>query len=127
MASNTFYEEEKCSQSAAASGKETLEYRKVLAYLGIIVKALKANKEAKSSLCLNCKEKKWIETTQDPEPGDLMGIILNRIELDAATYYEFMTMLGNIIGLDLVKRDIEEATSEYSNSSIRELHLINYL
>lgn len=99
---------------AAVSGKETLEYRKVLAYFETIVETLKANKEAKTSLCLKCIEKKWIKATQDPEPEDLMRIILNRIETDVATYAVFMTMLGEVIGLDLVKRDVEKATSKYN-------------
>ena len=111
MASRT---EEKHSQSSAVSGKETVEYRKVLAYLGIIVKALKANKEAKDSLCLKCKEKKWIETTHANDPEPLMGIILNRIETEVGTYEEFMTMLGNTVGMDLVEKEIREAKSKFS-------------
>lgn len=105
---------EKHSRSAAVSGKETVEYRKVLAYLGTIINTLKTNEEAKGSLCLKCKEKKWIETTHANDPETLMGIILNRIETKVGTYEEFMTMLGNTVGMDLVEKEIREAKSKFN-------------
>lgn len=99
------------SQTPAGSGRETLEYRKVLANLTNIVDTLKVHNDehgAKKSLVLKCKARKWIDVASDPSPDKLMTIILNRIQSEASTYYEFMDMLGSIEGLDLVKKEIEK-------------------
>lgn len=95
------------SQSPAEFGKETLEYLKVLVNLEDIVEALKVNKGAKESLCLKCTMKKWNELTAELSESEVMKLILNRIKLKAATYYEFIDMLASIDGLDLVVENIE--------------------
>lgn len=106
MATSTPHEVES-AQSPARSGKETLEYKKVLVNLEGIVEALKANKGAKESLCLKCTMKEWNELTAELSEGDVIKLILTRIKMKAETYYEFMTMLANIDGLDVVKETIE--------------------
>lgn len=95
------------SQSPAGSGKETLEYKKVLVNLEIIVEALKTIKGAKESLCLKCTVKRWNELTAELSESQVIKLILTRIKHNAATYYEFMDMLANIDSLDFVFKTIK--------------------
>ena len=118
MASNDHLQERK---DTSKSGKETLEYRKVLANMEEITEALKSNPTAKESLCQKLKskpKKPWLTTTEDPSPSILVTIVLGRIERSASQYHEFLAMLGETIGLDLVKKSIEETVRKYYNTCV---------
>jgi hypothetical protein len=95
------------------SGKETLEYRKVLANLVDIVRALKATQEAGESLHLYCVQESWIDPTSSTAPEKVMCTVLVRIEKDVGDYCKFMRILGYISGLDQIKKAIKTTTCKY--------------
>ena len=102
--------EVKLPSQSEGSGRKTLEYRKVQAYLVKINNTLSANKEAERVLRQTFQQKGWIDMGADT-PGDrLMAVVLDRINLSVSTYDEFMEMLGNIQGLDLIRIEIEDTT-----------------
>ena len=83
-----------------------------------ITGVLESNPTAKESLCQKLKskpKKPWLGTTEDPSPSTLVTIVLGRIESSASQYHEFLAMLGETIGLDLVKKAIEETVRKYYN------------
>ena len=106
MASLLGYGEESRSQC----GEETLEHRKVRENLPSIISALKANKAACESLCIQLKQKTWVELTDDPPPKEMMNIVLNRIKDDASQFHAFMAILNCTTGLDLIKKRIDQTT-----------------
>ena len=105
----------KLSNQSEGSGKETLEYRKVQANLVKINATLRANVEAERVLRQTFEQKGWIEMGTDTPGNKLMTVVLDRIKLSPDTYEEFMEMLGNIKGLDLIKVEIEDTTCKFHN------------
>lgn len=106
--------EVKWANQSKCSGKETLQYRKVQANLVTICEALAVNEGAEKELRLNIQQKRWMATTNQTSPDQLIGVVLNRIDSSAETYDEFMEILGNIAGLDLIKKRIDTTTGERS-------------
>ena len=97
------------------SGRETLEYRKVQVNAPMIISTLKERKEAKNELCRCFEQKGWISDTTEPPADELMVmVVLNKIELSADAYSEFMRMLGNIPPLDVIKKRINTTTCKRS-------------
>jgi hypothetical protein len=88
-----------------------LEYRKVQANLEKTIATLQANREAKNVLCQKFIQKRWIDVrSETPTDNELMVLVLNRIELSADTYSEFIEMLGNIPDLEVIKKRIDTTT-----------------
>ena len=91
---------------------KSVEYRSVLLNLPSIIAVLQANRPAGESLSLKLKQKEWISVTADPPPQELMKVVLNRIKDDANQFHVFMDCLSRTAGLDLIKKQIEETSSE---------------
>ena len=88
-----------------SSGESTEQYKRVNANFDSIVKSLKANTDAFSSLRCKFKEKNWCQL--DVTPQRLLEVVLDRIRLNAKVYDEFIEVLDNVDGLDLIKNTIE--------------------
>ena len=88
-----------------SSGESTEQYKRVNANFDSIVKSLKANTDAFSSLRCKLKEKNWCQL--DVTPQRLLEVVLDRIRLNAKVYDEFIEVLDNVDGLDLIKDTIE--------------------
>ena len=67
-----------------------------------ITATLKSNPTAFKSLRLKLIEKGWQSTTGKLTEEELLCVIADRIKLDASQYGDFMDMLKDIEGLDLV-------------------------
>ena len=105
----------KVPNQSERSGKKTLEYRKVQANLENTIATLESNRDAKNVLCQKFIQKGWTDARhKTPTDNELMVLVLNRIELSADTYSEFIEMLGNIPGLDLIKKRIDTTTGKRS-------------
>ena len=105
MATNTRFSEEDITLT---SGKGTDEYKKVRANLNSICGTLDLKTGAKTTLRLKFIEKEWLNTTADPSSDQLVMLVLGRIERDSNQYYEFIAMLEDTPGLDLIKKDIKD-------------------
>ena len=92
------------------SGTNTDEYKKVQTNLNSIVESLESNKAARNSLHRAFKEKSWIKATDQSSPDKWILVVLDRIRVNVGEYYEFMEMLGNIVGLDHIKTAIDETS-----------------
>ena len=90
-----------------ARGRDTREYQSVLAGFDTITDHLRVNRASQRSLTIAYKQKSWIQLGEEPGPDRLVEITLNRIERDVSEYYVFMTMLDDIVGMDLVVKEIE--------------------
>ena len=104
MATNTLFFE------ALTSGQKTIEYKKVLANLNKIIRALDLKTGAKKSLRLKFMEKRWLDITDDPSSEELVMVVLERIEHDSGQYHEFIAMVEDTPGLDLIRTDLKDTT-----------------
>ena len=105
-----------------SGGTQSVEYRSVLVNLPSIIAVLQANKPAGESLSLKLKQMEWISVTADPPPQELMKVVLNRIKDDVSQFYAFMDCLSGIAGLDLIRKQIEETSSELAISNMHGLY-----
>ena len=71
-------------------------------HLETITEALKSNSGALQCLTLKVKAKGWHTTTSKPSEESLVSLIINRIRLNAHQFGEFIAMLDDIEGMDLV-------------------------
>ena len=92
------------SESTPCTGKDTPEYRNVNTNRRRITGTLKSNPTASKTLKEKFKEKSWLEPTDDPDEDRLVTLILNRIEDDVNQFQEFIDMLKDIEGTDLIVR-----------------------
>ena len=67
-----------------------------------ITEALKSNSGALQSLTLKLKAKGWHTTTSTPSEESLLSFIISRIRCNAHQFGEFIAMLDDIEGMDLV-------------------------
>ena len=72
------------------------------AHLSIITSTLQLNPSASQSLRLKYQEKRWLSLTASPAEDELVKLVLGRIEQDANQYDEFLAMLRDIEGMDLI-------------------------
>ena len=72
--------------------------------LKAITTALKANPSAFQSLSLKLKEKEWQQVTDSPTEEELVCLVTNRIKLNASQFEEFLAMVNDVEGLDLVSK-----------------------
>ena len=78
-------------------------------HLESITEALKCNLGALQSLTLKVKAKGWYTTTSKPSAESLLSLMINRIKLNAHQFGEFIAMLDDVEGMDLV---VEKLKSE---------------
>ena len=86
----------------ASGGKDTREYGSILSSLNSITESLKVNQSAKDTLTRKFQEHKWLDTVAKPTEGDLVRLALSRIENDVNQFAEFMTMLKQTAGMDII-------------------------
>ena len=89
------------SNMATSSGKETKEYKSVLAHLGEITKHLKLNIGAKDDLTKKYQQKSWIES-ENPDEDGLIRLALGRISTNTADFNDFIDMLSSTVGMDSI-------------------------
>lgn len=94
-------------------GEQTLQFKKVRANFVDIVKALEANKEAEKSLRRYLVQVGWIPHSQNMTVDDNMAVVMDRISRNVEEYPKFMEILGKIVGLDQIKKAIEETTCKW--------------
>ena len=90
-----------------SSGKETKEYKCVLAHLREITEHLKLNSDAKMNLTQNYKQKGWIDVAENPNEESLIERALGRISINVADFYVFIDMLNSIVGMDNIVTKIQ--------------------
>ena len=88
--------------TSSSSGKETEEYKSVLAHLGEITKHLKLNDGAKLDLTQKYREKSWIDIAENPDEDRLIRLALIRIETEVADFDVFIDMLKSTVGMDSI-------------------------
>lgn len=95
---------ENCKEMA--SGKETGEYRSVLKNRQMIIDHLQEN-HAKDQITMKYIEHQWIDITASLSGSDIITFALNRISADPRQYDAFMDMLRDIVGMEMVVKEIE--------------------
>ena len=81
---------------------ESLGYDCVLSNLDSITRLLKGTPGAREALTVQYEQKKWLGVMENPMEKELVNLALTRIEQDPSQYDEFLTMLRNIEGMDLI-------------------------
>ena len=81
----------------------------MMMHLETITAALKSNSGALQSLSLKLKAKGWLPSSK-PSEESLLSLIINRIRLNAHQFGEFIAMLDDIEGMDLV---VDKLKGEY--------------
>ena len=94
------------------TGKETPEYNTLLQNLSSIAGKLLSVPGSKDLLGLKFMEKKWLETTANPSEKDLVILALSRTDADSYTFHEFVEMLKEISGMDLVVQNLTTKLEE---------------
>ena len=74
--------------------------------LSSIIAALQLNPHASQSVRQKFKEKGWLPIAANPTEVQLVALALGRIELDASQYGEFIDMLLNTSGMDLIMKQL---------------------
>ena len=85
-----------------SGGKDTREYISVLNRLTCITEYLKVNQSAKDGLTQKYQEHKWLDIVAKPTEQILVTLALSRIENDVNQYAEFITMLEQTAGMDII-------------------------
>ena len=80
--------------------------------LEAITTALKANSSAFQSLSLKLKEKEWQKFTDSPTEEKLIYLVTDRIKLNASQFGEFLAMVNDVEGLDLVAKRLTAGEEE---------------
>ena len=70
--------------------------------LDTIVKTLESNQSASETLRRKVKPKGWLGLATNPTAEELVTLVLGRIEHDVNQYGEFIDMLRDIEGMDLI-------------------------
>ena len=70
--------------------------------LDAIVRYLKFNPSASETLSRKFIGKGWLDATANPKEDQLVTLVLGRIEHDVNQYEEFIGMLCEIEGMDLI-------------------------
>ena len=70
--------------------------------LNRITKALQLNRFASESVRQKFKEKRWLTIAANPSEEELVTLVLGRIELDSSQYGEFIAILSDVAGMDLI-------------------------
>lgn len=68
--------------------------------------------QSKDKLCIKLIENSWLGETANPSEKELVLLALNRIEADSRTFYEFVMMLCEISGMDLVAKNMTTKLQE---------------
>ena len=90
------------SELRPSSGKKTAEYERVKTSRSSITGALQSNPSASQTLRQKFKEKGWLESSSNPEDDQLVTLILSRIKHDIHQFEEFIAVLKDIDGMDLI-------------------------
>ena len=90
------------SAETTGSGKNTLEYQRVRKNLSSITEALQLNSFASQNVRQKFKEKEWLKVAANPAEEELVTLVLGRIEQDASQYGEFIAILNDVAGMDLI-------------------------
>ena len=78
-----------------------------------IIDALKCNEAASKTLKQKFREKNWLELTDDRDEEGLAILVLNRIDLDVHSFEEFISILKDIAGMDLIVQLLEGVSITY--------------
>ena len=63
--------------------------------------------ESSDQLCEKFMEKDWLDISANPSPKDLVTLALKRIEIGSNAFDEFVMMLSEISGMDLVAKNLK--------------------
>lgn len=88
-------------------GQYTREYKSVQQYMCQIYQYLEVNPEARKLLIAKYQQEGWIEISEQPESNTIVPKALFRIKSDASQYHTFMKMLKEIVGMDIIWKQIE--------------------
>ena len=96
---------------SAFPGIETQEYRAILNKMNTLIETLKVTLGATHSLTMKFQERDWLSPTTnvtEVTEENLISCVLVRIEKDTSSFYEFLTMLRSIVGMDQVVALLED-------------------
>ena len=85
-----------------SAGKDTLEFQRIITLFERITATLKSNPAAFKCLRLKLIENGWQNAADRLTEEELLCLIADRIKLDASQFGDYMDMLKDIEGLDLV-------------------------
>ena len=74
--------------------------------LSSITEALQLNPFASQSVKQKFKGKGWLKIAANPTAEELVTLVLGRIELDASQYGEFIAILNDVEGMDLIVKTL---------------------
>ena len=74
--------------------------------LSSITEALQLNPFASQSVKQKFKGKGWLKLAANPTEEELVTLVLGRIELDVSQYGEFIGILNDIEGMDLIVKTL---------------------
>ena len=123
------------------SALSIIGYDRVLSILDRIESSLKATPGARKALAVRYKQKKWLVVTENPTENELVTIALMRIKQDPSQYDEFLTMLCDIEGMDLIVKTLrghgkvsfacqcvsQKKMDPFSSAAQSHLHLLHHL
>lgn len=104
------------SRRTPTSGWKTPEYTRVRCNIDRIVSALQSNPAAKERLELKCEQEGWLEVCSNLTNKELVSFILGRIEQDVKQYDEFIAMLQDIKGMDLILKHLRSKVASFLSS-----------
>ena len=81
-------------------------YDRVLRAKTKILEALACQPGAQAKLTHLYQQNKWLEITDKPNADELVTLALGRIKQDPHQYDVFVTMLSDIMGMDIVTKKI---------------------
>ena len=96
--------------SKPRSGKQTSEYTRVRQNLDAITQVLDMNSDANQRLRQKFQKERWLSVGSDTGGEQLVTVALSRIENDAGQFQQFVDMLNDIDGMDLI---VKKLTGRY--------------
>ena len=84
--------------------------------LGSITRALKTTPSASQTLKQKMIEKGWLDPIASPTEEQLVTLVLERIDQDVNQFGEFIAMLRDIEGMDLIVNTLTGMTYYYIQS-----------
>ena len=96
------------SQSEVVCSKESKEYKSIRKHSDALVSSIKITPDATSALQTKMLQQRWIGLGDYPKARSMITLVLDKIEKgDKTAFRKFMGMITDIIGLDLVAKNIK--------------------
>ena len=95
------------------TGTNTREYVTLLESLSSVTEKLFSVPRSKDQLCIKFIERKWLDITANPSERELVILALSRIKENSQIFYEFVKILEDIGGMNLVVKSLTTKLKEH--------------